>query len=194
MIFFLYLSGFLALSLGIKLFYKQGKRISNKNYSERELLQYWTKNMISNITAMCITALFVLFIIPPLIWMSAPKETSITNKVLETKNLVPISSSGKNSYVREVKNKNSKTCIINTGDNENRDLQSFNSKSVEIIPTANENPKYEKIAEYRMKKLKGSWIIPNSINDIYANIYTNYGQKNFIKDKVRLIVPPGSKQ
>jgi hypothetical protein len=65
---------------------------------------------------------------------------------------------------------------------------------VEIIPTANENPKYEKIAEYRMKKLKGNWIIPNSINDIYANIYTNYGQKNFIKDKVRLIVPPGSKQ
>lgn len=193
MLFFLYLSGFLTILLGIKLFRKQNKKIIGKNYSEKKILQYWIKRMIINITVMCISAIFILFIIPLLIWVSAPKETGLVDKILESKNLVPISSSNKNQYIKETSNKNIKTYVVNVGDSKNQNLQSFNSKSIEIISTDKESPKYEKIAEYKIKKLKGNWIIPNSVNDIYANIYIDYGQKNFIENKIKLLVPFNSK-
>ncbi|MEY8000308.1 hypothetical protein AB8U03_08880 [Clostridium sp. Mt-5] len=193
MLFFLYLSGFLTILLGIKLFRKQNKKIIGKNYSEKKILQYWIKRMIINITVMCISAIFILFIIPLLIWVSAPKETGLVDKILESKNLVPISSSNKNQYIKETSNKNIKTYVVNVGDSKNQNLQSFNSKSTEIISTDKESPKYEKIAEYKIKKLTGNWIIPNSVNDIYANIYIDYGQKNFIENKIKLLVPFNSK-
>ncbi|CAB1251278.1 hypothetical protein ACFHWD_12000 [Clostridium sp. MT-14] len=193
MLFFLYISGFLAVLVGIKLFYKQNKKIANKNYSEKKILQYWIKRMIVNITTMCLTAIFVLFIVPLLIWIFAPKETGTVDKILESKNLTPISSSNKNSYIKEVLNGNAKSCLVNIDDNGNQSLQNFNSKSVEIVSTDKEKPKYERIAEYKIKKLKGNWIIPNSVNDIYANVYIDYSQKNFIRNKVKLIVPANSK-
>lgn len=193
MLFFLYLSGFLTILLGIKLFRRQNKKIIGKNYSEKKILQYWIKRMIVNITVMCISAIFILFIIPLLIWVSAPKETGLVDKILESKNLVPISSSNKNQYIKETSNKNIKTYVVNAGDSKNQNLQNFNSESTEIISTDKESPKYEKIAEYKIKKLKGNWIIPNSVNDIYANIYIDYGQKNFIENKIKLLVPFNSK-
>ncbi|MHC6180637.1 hypothetical protein ACYUJ6_12400 [Clostridium sp. JNZ X4-2] len=193
MLFFLYLSGFLTILLGIRLFHKQNKKIIGKNYSEKKILQYWIKRMIVNITVMCMSAMFILFIIPLLIWVSAPKETGLADKILESKNLVPISSSNKNQYIKETSDKNIRTYVVNVGDSKNQDLQNFNSKSTEIISTDKESPKYEKVAEYKMEKLKGNWIVPNSVNDIYANIYIDYGPKNFIGNKIKLLVPLNSK-
>lgn len=190
MLFFLYTSGLLTILLGMKLFHMQEKKLLNKNYNENQLFNYWIKRMIANLVVMCTTACIVLFVIPFLIWIIGPKETGVVDKILETKELAPLSSSDKNQYIKENSDKSGTTYLINLGDEKKSEIQSFGSKSVELVNTKKgQRPKYEKVAQYKMKKLKGNWLIANAVNDIYANVYIQYDEGEYIGNKVRIYAP-----
>ncbi len=189
MLFFLYLAGILAMLLGINLFQIQSKKIKNKNYSNELILRYFAKKMIGNIIIMCMVVILILFVLPLLIWALSPKEVGPVDKIIETNALSPISSSNKNQYINEVTHKDVKSYTVNVGDSSKEDLQSFDSKSTEVITTNRESPKCEKVAVYTIKKIKSNWIIPNAVNDIYANIYIQYNEGKFISNKIKLFVP-----
>ncbi|OBR94322.1 MULTISPECIES: hypothetical protein [Clostridium] len=189
MLFFLYLSGILAMLLGVTLFQKQSKKIKNRNYSDELILRYFAKKMIGTIMIMCLVVIIVSLLLPLLIWTLSPKEVGVVDKIIETDTLSPISSYNKNQYIKEVTDKGVKSYIVNVGESSKEDLQSFDSKSTEIITTNKESAKCEKVAEYTIKKLKGNWIIPKSVNDIYANIYIQYDEGKLISNKIKLFVP-----
>ncbi|MFL0194738.1 hypothetical protein ACJDU8_03995 [Clostridium sp. WILCCON 0269] len=189
MLFFLYLSGTLNILLGAFLFSRQNKKIKTKNLSEKQILEYWIKKMIVNIMLMCIMSIFLLFILPLSIWLIGPKEVGIIDKIIETKNLAPISSSNKDQYIKETVTNNVKTYVVNIGDIKSQNLLDFGSNSVEVISTKKESPKYEKIARYKITKLKGNNIIYSAVNDIYANVYIQYDEGKLVANKIKLIVP-----
>ncbi|AND83989.1 hypothetical protein GTH52_08450 [Clostridium tyrobutyricum] len=189
MIFFLYTSGIFAILVGIILFHRQNKKIKNKDYNEMVIVKYWTRRMVFNIIVMFFTVILVLFIIPFFIWHIGPKEFAISEKIIETKELSPISTNGKNNYVREVNADNSKNYQINTGTTQNPYYESYNYKSVELIKQDTDDAQYEKIYKYRMKILKGKSLIIKSVNDIYSNVYIQYDDGKYVGSKIKIIIP-----
>lgn len=188
MLFFLYLSALLSILLGILLFKRQNKKLKNKKFDEKQLLEYWIKRMLVNIIVMCMLCIFLLVIIPLLIWIISPKEANITDKITETKELSPISLSNDN-YIQQKINNDVKICTVNVGTAKKPSLIDFEKNSLEIISTKKESPKYEKISRYKMIRLKGTNIISSSVNDIYANIYLQYNEAKFIENKVKIFIP-----
>ncbi|WP_368488707.1 hypothetical protein [Clostridium sp. BJN0013] len=188
MLFFLYLSGILSILLGSLLFRRQNRKLKNKKFNKKQLLEYWIKRMFVNIIVMCILCIFLLVIVPLLIWLISPKEVGIMDKITETKNLSPISASNKN-YTKQIIKNNIKIYTVNIGNAKEPNLIDFEKDSVEIVSTKKESPKYEKIARYKMTKLKGDNIISSAVNDIYANIYTQYDEGKFIENKVKIFIP-----
>ncbi|BAH05655.1 hypothetical protein [Clostridium kluyveri] len=186
MLFFLYSSAILSILLGTLLFKRQSKKLKNKKFNEKQLLEYWIKRMFVNIIVMCILCIFLLVVLPFLIWLIFPKEVGITDKITETKNLSPISNQ---SYIKQKINNNVKVYTVNIGTTQKPNLIDFEKNSLEIISTKKESPKYEKIARYKITKLKGNNIISSAVNDIYANIYIQYGEEKFIENKVKIFIP-----
>lgn len=189
MLFFFYLSAILSILLGSLLFRRQNKKLKNKKYNEKQLLEYWIKRMFVNIIVMCLMCVFTLVITPLLIWIIFPKGEGIVDKIIETKNLAPISVSNNHTYIKQQINNNSTIYTVNTGDASEPTFINFKKSSVEIIYNKNESPKYEKIARYKITKLKDDNIIFSSVNDIYANIYTEYNGAKFIENKIQIYIP-----
>ncbi|APM38054.1 hypothetical protein [Clostridium kluyveri] len=188
MLFFLYSSAILSILLGTLLFKRQSKKLKNKKFNEKQLLEYWIKRMFVNIIIMCILCIFLLVVLPFLIWLIFPKEVGIADKITETKNLSPISTSNQN-YIKQKINNNIKIYTVNVGTAKKPNLIDFEKNSLEVISTKKESPKYEKIARYKITKLKGNNIISSAVNDIYANIYIQYSEEKFIENKVKIFIP-----
>ncbi|UZQ51934.1 hypothetical protein [Clostridium kluyveri] len=188
MLFFLYSSAILSILLGTLLFKRQSKKLKNKKFNEKQLLEYWIKRMFVNIIIMCILCIFLLVVLPFLIWLIFPKEVGIADKITETKNLSPISTSNQN-YIKQKINNNIKIYTVNVGTSKKPNLIDFEKNSLEVISTKKESPKYEKIARYKITKLKGNNIISSAVNDIYANIYIQYSEEKFIENKVKIFIP-----
>ncbi|OAA91821.1 hypothetical protein [Clostridium ljungdahlii] len=122
MLFFLYLSGILAMLLGVTLFQRQSKKIRNKNYSDELILRYFAKKAIENIMIMCLVVIIVSLLLPLLIWTLSPKEVGVVDKIIETNTLSPISSYNKNQYIKEVTDTGVKSYIVNVGES-SKDIQ-----------------------------------------------------------------------
>ncbi|ADK16382.1 MULTISPECIES: hypothetical protein [Clostridium] len=116
MLFFLYLSGILAMLLGVTLFQRQSKKIKNKNYSDELILHYFAKKATENIMIMCLVVIIVSLLLPLLIWTLSPKEVGGVDKIIETDNLSPIFPYNKNQYIKEVTDKDVKSYIVNVGE------------------------------------------------------------------------------
>jgi hypothetical protein len=189
MVFFLYISGITSALLGIRLFHIQSKKVKRKNLNEIDSAKYYLTAMFVNLFVMCTSIILILFIVPLLIWEIGPKENGIVDRVVESKPISYLSSNVKDKYINKIPSKDSNVFVINTGTAKNPIFQSISANSVQISKSNIESPKYQKIYEYKMKKLKGNNLIINAVNDIYANGYIQYDQGNFVGTRIKLIIP-----
>lgn len=189
MLFFLYLSGIAAVLIGLRLFHIQSGKVSQKRLSGKESANYYAKAMIVDIVVMCLCVILGGITTPFLIWSFGPKEYGTVERIIETKSLGQIPQNNTDKYIKKIISKNSKNILINTGTKGEPIIEAINLNATEITKSESGKAQYQKVAEYKMKKLKGNNFISNAVNDIYANGYIAYDQGIFIKNKIKLTIP-----
>lgn len=160
-----------------------------KKFSDKYILKVMLKFIVFDAIIAGMLIVIIVFILPFLIWNLGTKEFMVEDKVLQVKDIDPISTSNKKIYVKESSTDNKKSYTINMSNN----LVYLDSNSAEIVESDSiKDPEYMLVAQYKINELKSDNIITRNVNDMYANINLEQSKAVFIGSKVKIYVPKNS--
>lgn len=196
---FFYLSSVVAIVI-YAIYFRYASRKIDRKYREKNDGSNKARNLKayicmikSVIIAVCIVWLLS-FVLPLIIWNTSKKDFGISDRIDEQEQLLTLSQINSKAYIGKKVEKNIEYYVVNLKNSSgNTELLKIASSSVEVVRVGKgQTPVYQKISQYKIKKLNQNNIICDSVNDMYANIYLDTSKAQYVGHTEKLLIPADS--
>jgi hypothetical protein len=187
--FFLYSSaGFAILIFMFLITIQSRKYISKRGILSSKMLVY----LLYDIAIVFFVMIIGTFIIPYIIWTSGEKDYGIAEVIRETRVIHPFSTSEPYKYIQEVHTNDSTRYVVNFSRTTPQTSSFDKNRSQIITAKRHQTNKYERIHLVEIYKLSKNNFIHKSVNDVFANPYTQRNKTKFVQEVFRFTVPDNS--
>ena len=168
---FLFLGFILSVLLLLFLYLLDEFKMRQRKIPREKRFDYLKRTVFLKLLISCIFLLLIARGFPFLIWNLGSKDMCQVEKIISKNYIYPLSNSDKKYYVGECTAENVKYYIVNVS-KKSVLLNNIKDEAVQVVNTGKkDDPRYEIVGIYKIKKLKSNNILCSAVNDMYANIY-----------------------
>ena len=194
--------------LSLILLFRINDSIIRRKKIPRDKRYKFIKNrLFINMIISCIVFVFILWVVPSLVWHLGAKETCNIEKIEVYRKIYALSENDSSVYVGLTTVNGKQKYVFNYVRQLDSKPEIADFNKVEVIAiTASEDPKdpkeptYEKIVGYKRTRLKDNGILTDSVNAMYVDIdsikdikkSTKDWKETIINEKIKLFIPNDS--
>lgn len=194
MLTFLYIGLILGSTSSIIFFMHLNERYLNEDNPKKTFNNHLTESFIKSFLLSFFILLFMCVILPFIIWNLGNKDIVLAEKIIDTENIYPLYNTNSKVYVGKSTSDNKTIYVINLSNENNTNNQLYlDIDSTNISYTKKNNtPYYEQTKVYKIKKLTSNNFISKAVNEMYADVYTNFTRAELETEKSNLYIPAKS--
>ncbi|MCI6277947.1 MAG: hypothetical protein MR639_14675 [Clostridium sp.] len=170
------------------MFHKQTRNIHKRTDNEVKIRTKLTKFIIVDLVLAFLIMITISFIIPYGIWLVGKKDFREVEMIVQENSLVPFEDG---TYVKDESTDNGEIYVVNEkGNGKSKGYERYYSKEKNIqFIEDKKNAKYEEINIYKIKCLKNSNPINKMVNDMFANVYMENRDGEFVEKVIKIYTP-----
>lgn len=188
MIILLYIGFIVGFAAAGVMFYKQTRNLHKRTDNETKIRTKLTKFVIVDLVLAFLIMIIISFVIPYGIWIVGKKDLREVEMIVQENTLVPFEDG---SYVKEESNDNGEIYVVNEkGEGKSQGYERYYSKEKNIQFIENKKKaKYEEVYIYEIKCLENSNPINKAVNDMFANVYMENKDGEFVENIIKIYTP-----
>ena len=155
------------------MFHKQTRNIHKRTDNEVKIRTKLTKFIMVDLVLAFLIMVTISFVIPYGIWLVGKKDFREVEMIVQENSLVPFEDG---TYVKDESNDNGEVYVINEkGEGKSKGYK--------------KKAKYEEVYIYKIKCLKNSNPINRMVNDMFANVYMENRDGEFVEKIIKIYTP-----